>query len=182
MPVSEEPRVAVYPPQQPPAHEAPSRPWSLELAGLGTWGEGRSSPDVGGTVGVQRRFRSILLRAAVSLTGGALPEAAAGTLTFGASAGLGYFVPIGNFNLAIRLDLAAVYLAVSRDDGNRNRWMLGVKPRLEGAYTISGPFAGFAAVGADAVVSGTRVYVDGRQTAELGPVSGALEIGFRVSF
>jgi hypothetical protein len=165
----------------PPVEPPPWRRWSLELGGLGTWGAGRTSPDGGGTLAAQLFFNRLVIRLGATLTGGALPEDSASTTTFGPAAGVGYLILDDRFQLGVRLDLAAVYFAVSRESERHDRWEFIMRPRLDAAFTISGLFAVFAALGADVGFSSTKVQVR-EQTTELAPVAGALELGFRLSF
>jgi hypothetical protein len=167
--------------EPPPSEPERKRRVSIELAGLGTWGADRSTPDGGGTLAGQLFFGRVFIRLGVAVTGGMLSEASATTTSFGPAAGVGYLILDDRFQLGVRLDLAAVYFAVSRSGETRDRWELGLKPRLDAAFTISGPFAVFGAFGADIGMSSTKVKV-GEQVTDLPPVAAALEAGFRVSF
>jgi hypothetical protein len=164
----------------PPA--AASR-WSLELAGQGLWGAGRSSPDGGATLAAQLRLGLFGLRVGGAFAVGSLAAAEATALSGGPFAGASLFAYENErLSISARLDLAAVYFSISRNDGSHGRWQFTLKPRVDAGVRIAGPFAVFLAVGADIGLSPTRVYVDGGEVADLPPVAGAAELGFRLSF
>jgi hypothetical protein len=180
-------------PPQPPAAEAtrtvalapepaPARHWSLELGALGTWGVGRSSPDGGAVLAAQVRISRFAVRLGGTFTRGGLYEAHAAVTTAGPFVGGAFYILDDRLQLSVRVDLAATWFAVATDDALQSRWQLAVRPRLDLSVTISGPFAGFAAVGADAWVGGTKVHVDERVVADLAPVAPAAELGLRVKF
>jgi hypothetical protein len=180
-PVAEQPPTEKKIIEPPAAEPEKTRRWSLELAGLGTWGAGRPTPDGGGTLAAQLFLGHVVVRVGLALTGGTLGEPSTTATTFGPAAGVGYLILDDRFQLGVRLDVAAVFFSVSREGVTRDRWQVGLKPRLDAAFTISGPFAVFGALGADIGMSTTRVHADG-QVTDLAPVAAALELGFRLSF
>ncbi len=177
-----EPEPIVVAPKPPPAVAPEPWRWSAGVTGLGSWGAGRAVPEGGARITAQVRFGRVVARAGGVFLGGAVREAAASSSWLGPFGGAAVQLLQGALTVALRLDVAAVWLEVSREAERQSRWLASFQPRAEVDVQVSRWIWLELAAGADLAHSPTGIVVDGVKVTELSPFAGALELGLRAAF
>ena len=172
--------VAVAVPMPPPPEPGPWR-FSAGATGLAAWGVGRGAPDGGARVTAQLRFGRVMARAGGVFLGGSVREASASTRWLGPFAGIAVALLQGTLTLALRVDVAALWLQVSREDERQSRWLASFQPRAELDVALTRWLWLEVAAGADLASSPTGIVVDGSRVTQLSPFGGALELGLRAA-
>jgi hypothetical protein len=167
-----------------PAVEEHPEAWRISVGAtaLGAWSGSPALPEGGMRATAQLHLGRFGVRAGGLFRLGAVPQADAISVWAGPFAGGAVVLLEGHLTLTLRVDLAALWLQVSRPTESRSRWLATFQPRLEADVALTRWLWVEVAAGADLTPSPTEVYVDGALVAELPQASGALELGLKAAF
>ena len=206
------PPPAPEPPPQPPATPPPpagapsdvttpaavpapasTGPWALDGFVDGGRAFGGAGAGIGGGLAARLQLQPTWGgRLGLHARGGSVAVAQASSLAVALSAG-GFRRLLESrgprsWELAARTELMLMYEALthfSSDDPapvRRGRFLPGAAVLLEGQWRVSTSAALHLAVGLEAAFGVTRVVVRGNEVAQLAPIRGVLEVGFRARF
>jgi hypothetical protein len=172
---------------------APGR-WALEAFADGGLGLGGAGEGLGGGVAGRRYGPAGWgARLGAHARAGSVASAQASSLAVGLSAGgfrslLRAGPARASWDLAVRAEVLLLYEALthfSDDDPvpvRRGRFLPGGAALLEAQWQISPAAALHLATGFELAFGSTRVVVRGLQVAEIAPMRGVIEVGFRARF
>jgi hypothetical protein len=87
-----------------------------------------------------------------------------------------------SFGLALRADVLAMQVRVSRSSSHATLWLPGADLAIEASWMFARPLALFVAAGGEAAFGAPDVFLFSRQVATIPAVRGLAEAGIRVHF
>ncbi len=164
----------------------------VDVVGLGSLGLGGTAEGFGAAAAAQWFATSALsLRLGAGALGGTLSEADATTLYLLGTAGVAIHplrARAGHpFGMALRVDYVAMRQSISRFGGEVGpsgyaRWLSGVDAVVEGDWLFASDVEVVLGLGLADVFAPTHVDVQGTQVANIPPLRGLAEVGFRLRF
>jgi hypothetical protein len=185
-------RVPAAPGPGPPAYEAHSSWFALEVASSGSVGIGGNALGLGPALGLRASVLGpVALHGVTLVRFGAVDAASASAASFGAGGGVAIRVlrVSGkglNFEAGLRGDVLAMQLALSQDVAgttlHRSRWLTSVDLLAEVAWPLANHFALMAAGGAEIAAGPTTVTVGGTPVDHIPVGRVVAELGVRIAF